>query len=459
MKSRLLLIFFALTALGPVVPVFSQTNTPTPSPFGCCTANWSVSQNGSVTLINPRGLAVYSVYVYVANSSTSQIDVFTAAAGAYSGSITVGPGIGQDVRFDDSGNLYTCGNTNIEMLTPPYTSVAATGSDGATFRGLGVDTNTKTVFAACSAPPGIHWFKFVAGNYVAQATTIGVSILSYPTGILKTGNNLYVADANLNCIYQFSGTDSAGYTAVGQVTGFSGPTSVTSPYDIGQDSNGRFLVPSGGTNQFTVFNPDWTFNSICQSASYMVGGAGLYGLAVGSGWDTYLTNFDGGLLLQTGECPATTTPTPTPTFTPTVTMTQTPTVTPTITPTRTVSPTPTITFTPTISPTPPSVTPTPSPMPCGGNYVLTYAYPDPASGNQLSIFIQFCENASGTIRIYDASLQLVSKVPIMGNAGGNSFTVNLNGFSHGIYYYLVELNGPSGKQTSTTQKFAVIRSP
>lgn len=439
MKILHLLIFFVLTALWPAAPAFSQANTPTPSPYGCCTANWSVSQNSSVTLNLPRGLAVYNGNVYVANSGTSQIDIFTTG-GVYTGSISVGVDLGMDVRFDNSGYLYTCGGvTNVCVLHPPYTSIAVSMSDGATLRGLGVDPNTQTVFAASSVDSSIHWFTLVAGVYQPQ-TAFGSSVLNYPTGMLKTGNNLYVADAVKNCIYQFSGTDSAGYTAVGQVTGLSGPTSVNSPYDIGQDSNGRFLVPSQpntSIGQFTVFNPDWTFNSICQSTSYMVVGNGLYGLAVGSGWDTYLTNFYGSLLLQTGECPATTTPTPT----------------------RTASPSPTITFTPTLSPTPPSVTPTPSPLPCTGNYIMTYAYPDPAPGNQLSIFVQFCENGSGTIRIYDASLQLVLKVPIAGNAGGNSFNVNLNGFSHGIYYYLVAIDGPSGKQTSTTQKFAVTRSP
>jgi hypothetical protein len=392
-------------------------------------------------------LAVYNGNVYVANSGTSQIDVFTTG-GVYNNTISVGTDIGMDVRFDNAGNLYTCsGVTGVCVLNPPYTSIALSMSDGATLRGLGVDPVSKTVFAACSAPPGIHWFKLVGPVYQAQ-TPFGGPQLAYPTGILKTGNNVYVADANKNCIYQFAGTDSAGYTAVGQVTGTSGPASVYSPYDIGQDSSGRFLVPSN-SNQFTVFNPDWTFNSVCQSNSYEVAGNGLYGLAVGSGWDTYLTNFDGDLLLQTGECPATTTPTPFPTSTPTVT----------ITPTRTASPTPTITFTQTLSPTPPSFTPTPTAMPCEGNYILTYAYPDPAPGNQVSIFVQFCENGSGTIRIYDAALQLVKKITVTGNAGGNSFSVNLDGFSHGIYYYLVEYDGSAGKQTSTTQKFAVTRSP
>ena len=183
-------------------------------------------------------------------------------------------------------------------------------------------------------------------------------------------------------------------------------------------------------------------------------------------------------LTQTSTFTPTVTPTvsltPTRTFTPTLTLTVTPTQTPTQTltaiPTNTFTPSPTMTLsvtgtftqTPTPSPspslTPSSLTPTPTALPCGDS-LLTYAYPDPASGNQLSIFAQFCENGSGTIRIYDASLRLVSKIHISGNAGGNSFPLDLTGYSHGVYYYLVDYDGTSGKHISTTHKFAVIRSP
>jgi len=110
-------------------------------------------------------------------------------------------------------------------------------------------------------------------------------------------------------------------------------------------------------------------------------------------------------------------------------------------------PTPTVTFTPTVTPTP---------RPCGDSLV-TYAYPDPATGDTLNFLIQFCEGATGTLRVYDASARLIQSLPLSGIAGDNVFQMDMTGYVRGIYYYQVQLEGRSGTHTSKTQKFAVVR--
>jgi hypothetical protein len=53
----------------------------------------------------------------------------------------------------------------------------------------------------------------------------------------------------------------------------------------------------------------------------------------------------------------------------------------------------------------------------------------------------------------------VNKISFVGNAGTNNIPVDLIGFAHGIYYYLIDFNGTNGKQVSSIRKFAVVRSP
>jgi hypothetical protein len=77
----------------------------------------------------------------------------------------------------------------------------------------------------------------------------------------------------------------------------------------------------------------------------------------------------------------------------------------------------------------------------------------------LTIFTDLCEAGSGDIRVYDAVARLVNKISFVGNAGTNNIPVDLIGFAHGIYYYLIDFNGTNGKQVSSIRKFAVVRSP
>jgi hypothetical protein len=96
---------------------------------------------------------------------------------------------------------------------------------------------------------------------------------------------------------------------------------------------------------------------------------------------------------------------------------------------------------------------------CNG-VVNTYSYPNPVIGNSMTVYCLLCEHALVKINLFNASGQKVLTLyPLAGADGANTYPVDLTGFSHGIYYYLVETMGGSGSHRSKPYKFAVIRSP
>jgi hypothetical protein len=158
---------------------------------------------------------------------------------------------------------------------------------------------------------------------------------------------------------------------------------------------------------------------------------------------------------RTGTPTATQTPVPTATGTftppPTATFTSTYTQTPTATWTITGQFTMTATSTPTLTVTlPPGI---------DTGTIVTYAYPNPVSGNLLNFSVLLASGGTTNIRVYNAGGDLVAAYPLTGMAGSNVYTADISSYSHGIYYYLVESDGPSGKQKSKPEKFAVLRYP
>jgi hypothetical protein len=54
---------------------------------------------------------------------------------------------------------------------------------------------------------------------------------------------------------------------------------------------------------------------------------------------------------------------------------------------------------------------------------------------------------------------LVGNFPAGGANGTNIFSLDISGYSHGIYFYIVRVVGPSGPRASRPTKFSIIRSP
>ena len=131
----------------------------------------------------------------------------------------------------------------------------------------------------------------------------------------------------------------------------------------------------------------------------------------------------------------------------TLTFTPSPTKTPTMTPTATLGLTSTPTLVPTI---------TASPVPCD-QPIETFLYPNPAVGNSATILCNLCEAGQAEIRIYNTAAEEVGAIPFAGNRGVNRTAVDIGSLAHGVYYYLVQVEGSSGIHKSKTSKFAVVR--
>ncbi len=304
----------------------------------------------------------------------------------------------------------------------------------------------------------------VAGNGVTGYMDNGTATLgelNEPLMVALDGqNNLYISDWMNNVINEVSATTGALTTFAGN--GTMGPSGNNVPATLSALNffYGAMAIGCGGNLYFTD-NGNYAVKEVSAAtgdilavpavatpAASMTPGFTLQSLAFDPSGNLYVVDYINAKVWNFGPmCTPTFTATPsvTPTPTPSLTPTRSPTPYPTATPSITRSPTPTATITPTF-------------VPCG-QMIDTYAYPDPAPGNSLTIMIELCENGTGNLRIYDAAARLVQNIAITGNAGVNHYPLDLTGYAHGIYYYLVDTNGPSGKQTSSTHKFAVVRSP
>jgi len=115
----------------------------------------------------------------------------------------------------------------------------------------------------------------------------------------------------------------------------------------------------------------------------------------------------------------------------------------------------TSTFTPTISPTP-TITPTPAPPQVGCDD--SYAFPNPATAGTLKIHLQLCQPPDKwKVFVMNTAGQQVAQASSLGAAGGNDLTLSIQGWAHGVYYYLVEIRDASGTRRLKPIKFAVAR--
>jgi hypothetical protein len=90
--------------------------------------------------------------------------------------------------------------------------------------------------------------------------------------------------------------------------------------------------------------------------------------------------------------------------------------------------------------------------------LTTYLYPNPATSAAATVLCNLCEDGTGQIYVYNTAAELLATVPFAGKRGANRISLALGTFAHGVYYYIVRVDGPSGKHRSKPTAFAVARS-
>jgi hypothetical protein len=121
--------------------------------------------------------------------------------------------------------------------------------------------------------------------------------------------------------------------------------------------------------------------------------------------------------------------------------------------------TPTATFTPTITPSPtPTYTPSPT-QPPGCASVVNFAYPNPDPGNDLKFLYVLCETSRVQIQVFNSGGARVANWETGGDPGNNLYSADVSRFSHGVYYFYLTAQGPSGTKRSQLSKFCMTRSP
>jgi hypothetical protein len=108
---------------------------------------------------------------------------------------------------------------------------------------------------------------------------------------------------------------------------------------------------------------------------------------------------------------------------------------------------------------PPTPTPTP-PSPNGGcDTVVTYSYPNPATGHSMNFLYVLCQPGPVKITVYNSAAQKVANYSANGSAGSNTYLADITSYAHGVYYYLVVAQEGNGTVKSKPTKFAVARAP
>ncbi len=199
------------------------------------------------------------------------------------------------------------------------------------------------------------------GNLKTTLTGSGtLGGLNAPSGALKVGLNLYVADTVNNRIVLFTetGVNSYSYTMASNIV-----ASMSTPYGMARDGAGNIYVTNYENNGYLIFTNNgatWSQTGSCALTQMY----GAFGVALDETGALYTAASDTNLVVKISPCPfypqPTLTPcapmnTPTITNTPTCTSTPTPwptgvpTWTFTDTPINTITPTPTSTNTPTVT--------------------------------------------------------------------------------------------------------------
>ncbi len=334
--------------LGTSTPTATETITVTSTPTVCCSVVWTQLPS---TLITARGIGIDSAHNigYVADNNS--VSIFNLADGTVTGGVGTGNQFGapQGMNLGNDGNIYVANFSEgtIEKVNPVNGQVLATLSIPGTMlnpRDVFEDTNGDLYVTTYNDGNGnngsIYRFVFTAPNiYTPVLLTVGTA-LNTPTGIVKVGNRLFVANTVTNQILmlQESTPGSNNYNLVTVLP--AGTVPDISPQEITTDPAGNVYVADFDNSAFIVYGPDGSYKYSCQNPIY----GQPYGIGVDASGNVYLADaLNNRLVKVAGGCLAE--PTFTPTQTATNTITNTPTNTPTSTVTNTRTNTPTATET------------------------------------------------------------------------------------------------------------------
>ncbi len=351
--------------------------------------------------------------LYVVSSSTRQIQVFDCNSFS---PITFFPPVGGsfsfkypwDVAVDGHGSIYVADFQNMEVekfdsgygyLGPIGAGVSATGVWVEDMQG-GVSQNVYI----SSLQNYVYQYTGSGTVYTSAATLGGPGVLNSPNALIKVGKWLYVTDTYNDHIVKFDMT-TANPSPITVV-------SVLCPSGIRTDLAGNFYVGesncnnANGAGYMDLFNPDFSVKNSCLIPD-------VWGVAANQLGNVFVSHANGNTVTVVQGCG----------------------LEPTITP---------------------SITPTPTPSHCQG-IIEAFVYPNPANGHALNLSYDLCEPGSVQVSIYNVSLGLVATFPFQGLSGRNTTSLDISGFSHGIYYYLLQMISSSGTYKTKPMKFAVIR--
>jgi len=444
----------------------------------CCTttSDWTTTPLLSAPMqeiaVGPLG------YIYAPDRFNNQIAVFTntgANAPASAGPIPIAAEPFA-MALDNANNLayvsdLTTGSEIFKVsLVSPFTAASSPWP-------INVAGGTVTIQSLCVDPSGnIYAAPDTAGCSIYEYNSAGTLIstltqdatgpgIQVPTGLCtnSAGTTLYVSEINTGEVlaYPISGGVVNNVTPQVVVSGLS------RLYQIYEHSGNYYLAEGPG--------PNWEEYSVGSGGAWsLVGGCsgvsteGASGIAVDSAGSVYVARYNSpdeilkfGCLFtvtstmtatNTATSTATNTPTHTPTATVTNTATNSPTNTPAITstftatatstktatpsPTFTITPTPTVTVTLALTATPTvTLTPTPVPGGCVGSPIEGYTYPNPASGGTMNLSCNLCESSTVVVSVYNVAGEKTGTYNYVGVSGTNVFSVNISGFSYGIYFF------------------------
>jgi len=347
------------TPTGTLTP--PPTLSPTPVPTASCWQSAGYLPTPPSGFGYPYSMAVDPArnYLYISDPGNHRIDVYTYSHSSLPvfqtsfGNSSQMPGL-NDIGIDSLGYLYGAdGNgwvTKYSFNGSTYSALVTFGAaDGiGSPRGIYVDPTGNTVYVA-SGSGTIYRYDWNGSTYTKTASFgAGTGI---PTGVFKSGNNIYVVDSSNNRVLMVTETPGAPptYGALTVVNLNAGSGIINNPFYIKDDGNGHFFVSSANNGQLLVFNAasPTNFNLLYDPGFSDV----VTGFTEDNYGNFYISQSNTNEVLEMRGCLASPTPSPTVTSTATLTPTGTTTGTPTATPTPTLTGTPTFTASPTATST------------------------------------------------------------------------------------------------------------
>ncbi|HEY5037783.1 MAG TPA: NHL repeat-containing protein [bacterium] len=394
-KLTFTILFFLMILSGRLEKTCAQTATPTPN---CCQGVTALANEGA-GFNSPMGMAIdYGRdRLYVVESINKQLMVYTAngspvtAVSSWPTSQFAGP---MDVSVDGQGNVFVADSAVVDKFDKDLNFVTSFGADaGSFFRGVWVDGQSGSVYLTTGSN---YIYRYDgSGSIYSMATSFGGSAtLNAPTGLVKVGNSLYVADTNNSRVVKFDLGNSNAATVM--ATGINA-------YGIRTDLAGYFYVSSLSLQILDVFRPDFTLDHFCTL------GGGPWGMAVNTAGEIFLSENSTGSVTVVQGCIVE--PTPTPSY-------------------------------------------NGSNPPDAGQFFI---YPSPARGDHATLSYNMAGSGQIDLKIWNEKAELVAHVTDQKPAGVQVTPFSISGFATGIYFYALTINYDSGRNEQIKpQKFAII---